>query len=99
MADADNTTNTTASTNAPQDVATANNVVISTIETNSKAFYKSKIFWLAIATIFLSVADQAKLFGEFLPTEYQGIYTAIIGAAILVARIFSGQTVTLTDKK
>lgn len=68
-------------------------------EVSSKAFYKSKIFWLAVATIFLSVADQAKILGDLLPTEYQGVYTAIIGGAILVARLFSGQSVSLTDAK
>lgn len=65
---------------------------------NSKAFYKSKIFWLALATIFLSVADQAKLLTDLLPTQYQGLYTAAIGVAILVARLFSGQSVSLTNK-
>ena len=68
-------------------------------DVTSKAFYKSKIFWLAVATIVLSVADQAKLFTELLPVEYQGVYTAVIGVAILVARLFSGQAVSLTDVK
>lgn len=65
----------------------------------SKAFYKSKIFWLAVATIILSVGDQLKLLSDFLPVEYQGLYTAAIGTAILIARLFSGQTVALTDVK
>lgn len=65
----------------------------------SKAFYKSKIFWLAIATIVLSIAEQAKVLGELLPTEYQGVYTAVIGAAILIARLYSGQSVSLKDVK
>lgn len=66
---------------------------------DSKAFYKSKILWLAIATVFISVADQLQLVGGLLPTEYQGVYTAILGGAILVARFFSGQSVNIKDVK
>lgn len=65
----------------------------------NKAFYKSKIFWLAITTILISVVDQLQLLTQFLPTEYQSIYTAILGAAILVARLFSGQSIGIHDNK
>lgn len=64
-----------------------------------KAFYKSKIFWLAIATVVISVADQLQLLTQFLPTEYQSVFTAVLGGAILVARLLSGQSVSISDVK
>lgn len=66
---------------------------------DAKAFYKSKIFWLAIATVLVSLADQLQLVTSFLPAEYQGVYTAILGGAILIARLFSGQSVNIKDVK
>jgi len=64
-----------------------------------KAFYKSKIFWLAIATVLISIADQLQLITQLLPAEYQSVYTAILGGAILIARLLSGQSVSISDVK
>lgn len=61
----------------------------------NKPFYKSKIVWLAAATIFLGVAEQLSILGQFLPSEYQGIFTAILGAAVLFARSYSATNITI----
>lgn len=58
-----------------------------------KPFYKSKIVWLAVATIFLGAVDQLNLLSTQLPVEYQGITTMVLGALTLLARSFSGITV------
>ena len=58
-----------------------------------KPFYKSKIVWLAIATIFLGAVDQLNFITAQLPTEYQGIITMVLGALTLLARSYSGLTV------
>lgn len=57
---------------------------------DTKPFYKSKIVWLAIATIFLGAVDQLNLLAGQLPTEYQGVITMVLGALTLAARAFSG---------
>lgn len=66
---------------------------------DAKAFYKSKIFWLAITTVVISVADQLQLLTNLLPVEYQGVYTAVLGVAILIARLLSGQSISIKDVK
>ena len=58
-----------------------------------KPFYKSKIVWLAVATMFLGAADQLNLLSTLLPPEYQGLFTMVMGALTLVARSYSGVTV------
>ena len=58
-----------------------------------KPFYKSKIVWLAIATIFLGAVDQLNFITAQLPTEYQGVITMVLGALTLLARSYSGLTV------
>ena len=64
-------------------------------QVESKPFYKSKLVWLAIATIFLGAIDQLNILGGLLPSEYQGIYTMIIGALTLAARAVTGTSITL----
>lgn len=66
---------------------------------DEKVFYKSKIFWLAIATVVISVADQLQLVSNLLPVEYQSVYTAVLGGAILIARLLSGQSISIKDVK
>ncbi len=58
-----------------------------------KPFYKSKIVWLAIATIFLGAVDQLNFITAQLPAEYQGVITMVLGALTLLARSYSGLTV------
>lgn len=58
-----------------------------------KPFYKSKIVWLAVATIFLGAVDQLNFITAQLPTEYQGAITMVLGALTLLARSYSGLTV------
>lgn len=58
-----------------------------------KPFYKSKIVWLAIATIFLGAVDQLNFITAQLPAEYQGAITMVLGALTLLARSYSGLTV------
>ena len=64
-------------------------------QVESKPFYKSKLVWLAIATIFLGAIDQLNILGGLLPEQYQGIYTMIIGALTLAARAVTGTSITL----
>ena len=61
----------------------------------NKPFYKSKIVWLALTTIFIGAAEQLSILGQFLPAEYQGLFTTILGAAVLVARSYSATNITL----
>lgn len=61
----------------------------------NKPFYKSKIVWLALATIFIGAAEQLSILGQFLPAEYQGLFTAILGTAVLIARSYSATNITL----
>ena len=61
----------------------------------NKPFYKSKIVWLALATIFIGAAEQLSILGQFLPAEYQGLLNTILGAAVLVARSYSATNITL----
>ena len=65
-----------------------------------KPFYKSKIVWLAVATIFLGAVDQLNLIATQLPAEYQGAITMVLGVLTLLARSFSGITLVkdTTDK-
>lgn len=65
-----------------------------------KPFYKSKIVWLAVATMFLGAVDQLNLIATQLPAEYQGAITMVLGALTLIARSFSGITLVkdTTDK-
>lgn len=65
-----------------------------------KPFYKSKIVWLAVATIFLGAVDQLNLIATQLPAEYQGAITMVLGTLTLLARSFSGITLVkdTTDK-
>ena len=61
----------------------------------AKPFYKSKLVWLAIATIFLGAIDQLNILGGLLPEQYQGIYTMIMGVLTLAARAVTGTSITL----
>ena len=61
----------------------------------NKPFYKSKIVWLALATIFIGAAEQLSILGQFLPAEYQGLFTTILGTAVLIARSYSATNITL----
>ena len=61
----------------------------------SKPFYKSKIVWLALTTIFVGASEQLSVLGQFLPAEYQGLFTTILGAAVLIARSYSTTNITL----
>ena len=65
-----------------------------------KPFYKSKIVWLAVATIFLGAVDQLNLIATQLPAEYHGAITMVLGALTLLARSFSCITLVkdTTDK-
>lgn len=66
--------------------------------TETKAFYKSKIVWLAVATIFLGAAEQFAVIGNLLPTEYQGIFTMVIGFLTLLARTVTSTAIVTTNK-
>lgn len=66
---------------------------VTTVET--KPFYKSKIVWLAVATIFLGATDELTSLGNLLPAEYQGLFTIMLGAATLIARAYSGTQITV----
>ena len=61
----------------------------------NKPFYKSKIVWLALATIFIGAAEQLSILGQFLPAQYQGLITTILGTAVLIARSYSATNITL----
>lgn len=61
----------------------------------NKPFYKSKIVWLALATILIGAAEQLSILGQFLPAEYQGLFTTILGVAVLVARSYTTTNITL----
>lgn len=61
--------------------------------TESKPFYKSKIVWLSIATIFLGAVDQLGVLGTLLPADYQGIFTMTIGFLTLLARTVTGASI------
>lgn len=64
--------------------------------TEVKAFYQSKIVWIAIATIFLGALDQLNILGGLLPAEYQGVYTMIVGLLTLIARSVTSTSIALT---
>lgn len=66
--------------------------------TETKAFYKSKIVWLAVATIFLGAAEQFAVIGDLLPAEYQGIFTMVIGFLTLLARTVTSTAIVTTNK-
>lgn len=68
-----------------------NKVVSVTAET--KPFYKSKIVWLSIATIFLGAVDQLGVLGSLLPADYQGVFTMVIGFLTLLARTVTGAAI------
>ena len=68
-----------------------NKVVEATAET--KPFYKSKIVWLSIATIFLGAVDQLGVLGSLLPADYQGVFTMVIGFLTLLARTVTGAAI------
>lgn len=70
-----------------------NNVKV--VET--KAFYKSKIVWLAVATIFLGATEQFAVLGDLLPTEYQGIFTMVVGFLTLLARTVTGTAIAVSS--
>ena len=70
-----------------------NNVKV--VET--KAFYKSKIVWLAVATIFLGATEQFAVLGDLLPAEYQGIFTMIVGFLTLLARTVTGTAIAVSS--
>lgn len=63
--------------------------------TQSKPFYKSKIVWLAVATMFLGASDQLTSLGQLLPQEYQSLFTVILGAGILIARSYSATSISV----
>lgn len=67
----------------------------------TKPFYKSTIIWLSVATIFLGAVDQLNLIGTYLPIEYQGAFTMVLGVLTLIARAFTGSNaaITLTNKQ
>lgn len=80
---------------APANTQEAINDIVSEVVTNTKAFYKSKIVWLALATIFLGVSDQLNVLAAQIPTAYQGVITAILGILTLLARSYSGTQLTI----
>lgn len=71
-----------------------------TVETATevKPFYKSKIVWLAFATIFLGAAEQFAVIGDLLPSEYQGVFTMVVGFLTLLARAVTGTAIVATNK-
>lgn len=71
-----------------------------TVETTTevKPFYKSKIVWLAFATMFLGAAEQFAVIGNLLPSEYQGAFTMVVGFLTLVARTVTGTAIVATNK-
>lgn len=77
-----------------------NTVETNTVETNTevKPFYKSKIVWLAFATMFLGATEQFAVIGNLLPAEYQGAFTMVVGFLTLVARTVTGTAIVATNK-
>jgi uncharacterized membrane protein len=80
---------------APATTQEAIGEIVSEVVTNTKAFYKSKIVWLALITIFLGASDQLSLLATHIPAAYQGIATSILGLLILLARAYSGTSLTI----
>ena len=74
---------------------TRENNDVKAVET--KAFYKSKIVWLAVATIFLGATEQFAVLGDLLPAEYQGIFTMIVGFLTLLARTVTGTAIAVSS--
>ena len=74
---------------------TQENNDVKAVET--KAFYKSKIVWLAVATIFLGATEQFAVLGDLLPAEYQGIFTMIVGFLTLLARTVTGTAIAVSS--
>ena len=74
---------------------TQENNNVKAVET--KAFYKSKIVWLAVATIFLGATEQFAVLGDLLPAEYQGIFTMVVGFLTLLARTFTGTAIAVSS--
>lgn len=65
------------------------------VVTKSKPFYKSKLVWIALATMFLGAVDQLNLLSGLLPAEYQGFYTMIVGVLVLAARGVTSTSIAL----
>ena len=74
---------------------TQENNNVKAVET--KAFYKSKIVWLAVATIFLGATEQFAVLGDLLPAEYQGIFTMVVGFLTLLARTVTGTAIAVSS--
>lgn len=74
---------------------TQENNDVKAVET--KAFYKSKIVWLAVATIFLGATEQFAVLGDLLPAEYQGIFTMVVGFLTLLARTVTGTAIAVSS--
>ncbi len=68
---------------------------VNAVVTDTKPFYKSKLVWIALATIFLGAVDQLNLLGGLLPAEYQGFYTMIVGVLVLAARGVTSTSIAL----
>ena len=74
---------------------TQENNDVKAVET--KAFYKSKIVWLSVATIFLGATEQFAVLGDLLPAEYQGIFTMVVGFLTLLARTVTGTAIAVSS--
>ena len=56
---------------------------------NNKIWYKSKIIWLSIATIIIGASEYFQILGQYVPDNYQGMFTALTGILIVIARAYS----------
>ena len=66
---------------------------------NNKIWYKSKIIWLSIATIIVGASEYFPILGQYLPDNYQGMFTALTGILIVIARAYSNHELTTTNKQ
>lgn len=66
---------------------------------NNKIWYKSKIIWLSIATIIIGASEYFPILGQYVPDNYQGMFTALTGILIVIARAYSNHELTSTNKQ
>lgn len=67
------------------------------MEQNNKVWWKSKIIWLSVATIVVSASEYIAILEQYIPQHYQGMFTALTGILIVIARVYSNKELTTSN--
>ena len=69
------------------------------MEQNNKVWWKSKIIWFSVATIVVSASEYIAILEQYIPQHYQGMFTALTGILIVIARVYSNKELTATNNQ